>query len=142
MGNLDPILLFKQLDSVFLQVTEYYIAARNDLRPVRLHEFRKKTKDLLYQLWFFRPLKPAIVKSLEKKLTVMTDNLGKYNDLAVMLRELDYRYEPGKNVPALDELAIAVRHEQDRYLSRVWPPAYRIFRPGRQLSDVLRLHPD
>ena len=139
MGNLDPMMLLKQLDSVYLQVSEYYITARNDLRPVRLHEFRKKTKDLLYQLWFFRPLKPGIVKSLEKKLTSLTDNLGNYNDLAVLLRELDYRYEPGKNVPALDELAIVIRHEQDRYLSRVWPSSYRIFRPGRQLSEILRL---
>jgi len=142
MGNLDPILLLRQLESVFLQVTEYYITARNNPRPVRLHEFRKKTKDLLYQLWFFRPLKPGIIKSLEKKLTTLTDNLGKYNDLAVVLRELDYRYSPGRNVPALDELAIVIRQEQDRYLSRVWPTAYRIFRPGRQLSDILELKTD
>lgn len=139
MGNLDPILLFKQLETVFILVSEYYITARNGMRPVKLHEFRKKTKDLLYQLWFFRPLKPGTIKNLEKKLTTITDNLGKYNDLACILRELDYRYVPGKNLPALDELAILIRHEQDRYLTRVWPQAYRIFRPGRRLSDILGL---
>jgi hypothetical protein len=79
---------------------------------------------------------------LRKNLTTLTDNLGKYNDLAVVLRELDYRYSPGRNVPALDELAIVIRQEQDRYLSRVWPTAYRIFRPGRQLSDILELKTD
>jgi hypothetical protein len=52
MGNLDPILLLRQLESVFLQVTEYYITARNNPRR-KASRIPEKTKDLLYQLWFF-----------------------------------------------------------------------------------------
>lgn len=142
LNNPDPVLLLRQLDSSFRQVADLYIAARNNPGPVRLHELRKRCKDLLYQLWFFRPMKPGVVRSLEKRLETLTDNLGKYNDLAVLLRELGYKYVPGKNPPALDELAIIVRHEQDRLLSKVWPPAFRMFRPGKSLSELLKMQPD
>jgi hypothetical protein len=37
----------------------------------------------------------------------------------------------------MDELIILIRQEQDRYLSRVWTAAYKIFKPGRQLVNVL-----
>ena len=142
MNNLDPVILLRQLDSSFKQVSDCYLAARDNPRSARLHELRKRCKDLLYQLWFFRPIKPGVVKNLEKRLETMTDNLGKYNDLAVLLSGLDYKYSPGKNPPAIDELAIVIRHEQDRLLSKVWPTAFRIFGPGKTLTSLLRIQPD
>jgi hypothetical protein len=32
-----------------------------------------------------------------------------------------------------------MKQEQDRYLSKIWPSAYRIFRPGRKFNNVLGL---
>ncbi|NSW94084.1 MAG: CHAD domain-containing protein, partial [Bacteroidales bacterium] len=93
--------------------------------------------DLLYQLYFFRPLKPQAIKNLEKRLDSMTQTLGKYNDIALLIETLNYKYKPGGNVTAMDEFIIILRHEQDRCLSKIWPTAYRIFRPGRKLMDVL-----
>jgi hypothetical protein len=37
----------------------------------------------------------------------------------------------------MDELAVVIRDEQDRYLQKVWPTAYRIFAPGKNLGDLL-----
>jgi len=37
----------------------------------------------------------------------------------------------------MDELAVVIRDKQDRYLSKVWPSAYRIFAPGKNPGDFL-----
>jgi CHAD domain-containing protein len=102
-----------------------------------LHEFRKRTKDFLYQLFFFRALNPKAIKSLEKRLDDMTQNLGKFNDLSVLVKMLGYKYNREEPQPGLDELVLLIRKEQDRYLSKVWPAAYKIFSPGQRLTNVL-----
>ena len=114
-----------------------YLTCRNSLKSNDLHEFRKKAKDFLYQLYFFRPLNPRVVKDLEKKLEGMAQNLGKYNDLTQLVKALDYKYPDNKNLPAMDELIIKIRETQDIYLAKVWPSAYKIFCPGQKLVNVL-----
>jgi hypothetical protein len=67
----------------------------------------------------------------------MTQNLGKVNDLAQIIEILNYDYKEDTNPVALDELVIKIREEQDRYLAKVWPTAYQIFCPGKNLVNVL-----
>lgn len=129
----DQRLLLDELERSFSLVSDCWLNARHNPKDVNIHEFRKKTKDLLYQLFFFRPLNPKAVRSLEKSLDQLAQNLGKYNDYAVLLRTLDYKYQTDSNNPALDEFAVIVRQEQDGYLFRIWPAAYRIFKPGKSL---------
>jgi CHAD domain-containing protein len=137
MSKLDPHLLVKSLEASYICVVNNYMICRNDPKPASLHELRKRAKDFLYQLWFFRPLNPLVVKALEKKLDLLTQNLGKYNDLSQLLLEIGYKYEYAANHPALDELAIIIREEQDRNLAKVWPLAHKIFCPGQSLVNVL-----
>jgi hypothetical protein len=137
LNNFDPKLLLKELDTSYIIVTDKYLSCRNSMKPSDLHEFRKRAKDFLYQLWFFRPLNPSVAKSVEKKLDLMTQNLGKYNDLDQLIKTLVYKYSFDSGSPALDELIIVIRKEQDRYLSKVWPVAYKIFCPGQNLVNVL-----
>jgi CHAD domain-containing protein len=137
MNNLDPKQLLTELDNSYKIVVDKYLTARNNPKSENLHELRKKAKDFLYQLFFFRPLNPAIVKALEKKLDSLTQNLGKCNDLTQLINTLGYRYSGDVNSPALDELAVIIRQEQDRYLSKVWPIAYKIFCPGQKLVNIL-----
>jgi len=137
MGKLDPHLLIKSLEATYICVVNNYMICRNNPKPANLHEFRKRTKDFLYQLWFFRPLNTSVVKALEKKLDLITQNLGKYNDLSQLLKEMGYRYEYTANHPALDELAVIIREEQDIYLAKVWPSAHKIFCPGQNLVNIL-----
>jgi CHAD domain-containing protein len=137
MSRFDPHLLIKSLEASYICVVNNYMICRNDPKPASLHELRKRTKDFLYQLWFFRPLNPSVVKALEKKLDLLTQNLGKYNDLSQLLIEIDYKYEYTANHPALDELAIIIREEQDRNLAKVWPLVHKIFCPGQNLVNVL-----
>jgi CHAD domain-containing protein len=137
MNTIDPQILIKELEITYLMVTDIYLRCRNNPKPDTLHKLRKKSKDFLYQLYIFRPLNPSVIKTLEKKLDNMTQNLGKYNDLTQIIRTLDYKYKEGKNLSSLDELIIKLRDAQDRYLTKVWPTAYQVFCPGQKLVNVL-----
>jgi CHAD domain-containing protein len=137
MDNLDPKLLIMALDGSYNTVIDRYLKSRNSQKPSDIHEFRKRAKDFLYQLYFFRPLNPGSVKGLEKKLDAMTQNLGKYNDLSQLILRLGYKFKDPGNIPALNELVVLIRGEQDRYLSKVWPIAYKIFCPGQKLVNML-----
>jgi len=137
MNNLDPQLLLKELEMTFNRVTNNYLICRNKPGRCKLHELRKSSKDFLYQLWFFRPLNAPVIKTLEKKLDTIAQNLGKYNDLSLVIMELGYRYEYTANPPVLDELVVVIREEQDKYLSKVWPVAHKIFCPGLKLANLL-----
>jgi CHAD domain-containing protein len=137
MSNIDPQLLIKELEVSYTKVVDIYMICRNSPKPDNLHEFRKKAKDFLYQLYFFRPLNLSVVKALKKKLDSITQNLGKFNDLTQLVKTLGYKYQDTVNLPAMDELIIKIREKQDRYLANVWPSAYKIFCPGQKLVNVL-----
>lgn len=137
MKTLEPQILLKELEQSYLKLVDVYLICRNKPKPASLHEFRKKTKDFLYQLYIFKPLNPSVIKSLEKKLENMGNNLGKYNDLSQIIKVLGYTYDHDSEKSAIDELIIKFRDAQDGYLSKVWPSAYQIFCPGQKLVNVL-----
>jgi CHAD domain-containing protein len=137
MNSLDPQLLLKELEITYSDVADIYLNCRNNPKPESLHNFRKRAKDFLYQLYIFRPLNPSVVRALEKKLDSMTLNLGKFNDLTQIVKDLGYNYKMNENLPAMDELIVKIRGVQDRYLAKIWPSAYQIFCPGNKLVNVL-----
>jgi len=137
LGDPDFKLLLTELDSNYRVAAEAYLECRNRVRPRQLHEFRKKSKTFMYQLCYFRHLNPPALKALEKKLDVITQNLGRYNDLAQIMALTGYTYGSAANSDVADELAIVIRDRQDRCLMKVWPVAYRLFAPGKKLEDLL-----
>jgi CHAD domain-containing protein len=137
MSKIDPHILLKELEKTYLTVSDLYLSCRNNPKPAKLHIFRIIAKDFLYQLYIFRPLNPEIIKSLEKRLNILTQNLGKYNDLKQLIKTMGYKYKSETNSPELDELIIKIREKQDKYLSKVWSSAYKIFCPGQKLENVL-----
>jgi len=139
MNGLSTLNLLTGLEETYNGVVNNYLTCRNSPKSTSLHEFRKRGKDFLYQLYFFRPLNPSAVKSLERKLDNLTQNLGKYNDLVQLIKTLDYKYGDNGNQSAMDQLAVIIRNRQDRYLMKVWPAAYKIFCPGKELTIILHL---
>lgn len=137
LDKLNPQLLLKELERTYILAADNYLKCRINLKPAALHELRKRSKDFLYQLYFFRPLNPSLIKDLEKKLDALTQNLGKYNDLSQIIRLLEYKPGDPDNSPATDELIVVIRNNQDKYLSKVWPLAYKVFCPGQKLINVL-----
>jgi len=137
MQNFDPNILLKELEKTYITVVDHFLICRNNPKEAKLHEMRKKTKDFLYQLHFFRPINSPVIKALEKKLEGFTSNLGKINDISQLIKALDYSYPNESNPPALDELVVRMREKQDRYLRKVWPTASKIFTPGKKLVNIL-----
>ena len=139
MNRLDPRQLIDELESSYLRVSDIYLSCRNDPKTRKLHEFRKRSKDLMYQLSFFRPLNPDAVRTQEKRIDIIASNLGRYNDLAQIIRAIEYRYERGINPPALDELIVRIREKQDGYLQKAWPGAMKVFRSGQYFINLPQL---
>lgn len=137
MQSFDPNVLLKELETTYLRATDRFLICRNDPKEKKLHDFRKKAKEFLYQLYFFRPVNSASVKALEKKLESLTRNLGKINDIAQLIKAIDYKYPNELNSPALDELVMCMREKQDKHLVKVWSISSKIFCPGRKLVNVL-----
>ncbi len=139
MNMIDPQILIKDLEKTYLNVTDTYLISRNETGDSSIHEFRKRSKDFLYQLYFFRPINSSGIKSLEKKLYGLTLNLGKYNDLSQLIKNIGYDHADKTHPPELDELVIRIRDSQDQYLKKIWPAAFKIFRPGQNLFSLLGL---
>jgi CHAD domain-containing protein len=137
LNNLNPHLLLGQLEFTYRSVAGCYMTSRNYPKQSNIHEFRKRSKDLLYQLYFFRSLNPKLIKALEKRLDLLAQNLGRYNDFAVLIDSLGYKFQGPGNTGPLDELILIIRQEQDKCLSRIWPDAFRLFRPGESLMNLL-----
>jgi CHAD domain-containing protein len=137
LDKLNPQLLLQQLEKAYIIAAENYLKCRVNPKPAALHKFRKRSKDFLYQLYFFRPLNPVLIKDLEKKLDYLTQNLGKYNDLSQIIRMLEYKHGSSDNNEAIDELIVVIHNRQDEFLSKVWPQAYKIFCPGQKLVNLL-----
>ena len=135
----DIQMLLEELERHYHAAAESYVAARRNPGSRLLHEFRKKSKTFMYQLCYFRHLNPSAVKTLEKKLDSMTQNLGKYNDLSQVRSITGCKLGAQGKSDVINELAIVIRDKQDQYLMKVWPVAYRIFTPGRKLQDLLGL---
>jgi CHAD domain-containing protein len=136
LGNLKQAGLLRDLGSTWSEVRNDYLGCRMDSSVKKIHEFRKRAKDFMYQLAFFKPYNPSQVKSVQKKSDVMTRGLGRHHDLAVLLKAIDYKSTSG-NSPYFDELAILIKGEQDRVLAKVWPLAYGLFGPSSVLEDKL-----
>ncbi len=136
LGDLKQALLLRELVTTWSVARNAFLASRNDPSAKKIHEFRKRAKDFLYQLTFFRSLSPSRIRSVQRKTEEMTRDLGRHHDLAVLLKAIGYRYVPG-NDPYLDELALLIRGTQDRALMRVWPAASGLFGPSAAFPDKL-----
>ncbi|HGJ65732.1 TPA: CHAD domain-containing protein [bacterium] len=137
LKSLKTLYLLQELEKTFIKLSELYLYCRNNPKPAKLHTLRKRTKDFLYQLYFFRPLNPQVVKKIEKRLDGLAQNLGKYNDITQIIDALGYRYGNAENSPELDELIVVLKGIQDQHLIKVWPIAYKLFRPGQNLQDLI-----
>jgi CHAD domain-containing protein len=137
MDKLAARLLFDELERTYEDVIALYLGCRNNPKPEKIHELRKRAKDFLYQLCFFRPVNPSVIKSVEKKFGILTQNLGKYCDLKQLILDLEYKYIRGAQMTALDELIVIIKLRQDNYLARVWAIANKIFHHDEQLVNLL-----
>ena len=56
--------------------------------PPAFHEWRKRAKDLRYQMEFLAPIWPGVLDAAAAELARLTDLLGDANDVGVLIRAL------------------------------------------------------
>ncbi|MCU0407570.1 MAG: CHAD domain-containing protein [Bacteroidales bacterium] len=137
MSELNTDMIVAEMKKTYSDVAGLYLKSRNVPKASNIHRFRKRAKDLLYQLYVFRSPQQPRVKGLEKTLDTLTQNLGKYRDLNQIIKVLDYKYSPGASEQGLDDLVLLIRNREDIFLSKAWSSAYKVFRPGQSLSGLL-----
>jgi CHAD domain-containing protein len=104
-----------------------FIAARTTPGQAEVHEFRKRSKDLLYQVRFFSDYNPGHFESVYSLLENICSLLGKYNDLSVA-ESLACQIDIGSARVKVHGLTDVIREDQREILERVYPTATQFFR--------------
>jgi CHAD domain-containing protein len=88
-------------------------AARTDPSDLRLHEWRKRSKDLWYHLRLVRRSWPQVMEATADEAHKLSDRLGDDHDLVVLVAHLDQGGEPltAEQREHLDRLVAKRRHE-------------------------------
>lgn len=139
MKELDNEALKFQLMLSYQKVKGICLECRCNPKPEKIHLLRKRSKDLLYQLWFFRPRDDRKIKAAEKRLGRLTTNLGKHNDLTQLMNAMNYDFPGDGNSPEMDELIIKIKGIQDKLLLKIWDDAFKCFSPGIDIKKFTGL---
>ena len=86
-------------------------AARRDAAEADFHEWRKRAKDLWYELRLFAPAWPPPLEAAAEEAHVLSEGLGEHHDLAVLRQDLRAR-NLGEAESAALETAIDRRQEE------------------------------
>ena len=74
------------LRRIYGQTRRCWRAAATDPTVARLHEWRKRAKDLRYALDLLEPVWPGVMKALADEADTLADRLGEDHDLALLRR--------------------------------------------------------
>ena len=76
------------LERTYRRGQNCYKANKKKLDPARMHEWRKRAKYLRYFFHMLRESRPELCQKLEKRLHLLTDHLGNFNNLTVLKNHL------------------------------------------------------
>ena len=104
-----------------------------EVTPEAVHEWRKRVKDLWYQLRLLRNAWKDGLKAPVKEIGHLAELLGDYNDLSVLVDELETRRD---SAPALDGLRAVAIARQSAILEEALPLGRRVYaEKPRQFTD-------
>jgi CHAD domain-containing protein len=124
-----------------------YSAGRKDLGKVEkqknarggpeaevMHDFRKRVKDLWYETRLLREAWPAGLEGPEQECSRLADLLGDYNDLSVLLDEIEHRQD-GEDFSVL---VATIEGRQGELLEEALPIARRLYaeEPGPFVARI------
>ncbi len=97
-----------------------------------MHDFRKRVKDLWYATRLLREAWPAGLEGPEDEASRLADLLGDYNDLSVLLDEIETRQDADSDAgPDREEdlsvLVETIRSRQTGLLADCLPIARRLY---------------
>lgn len=126
LGNIDREVLLDGLWNSFLRSEGEFHIALKKRSPEAIHEFRKRVKDLLYQVRFFADYNPGHFGKIHAELDALGSTLGKCNDLSVAMHIAAAGNSTGTgiNVAALLK---TIEDERSRLFDEATPAAQQIF---------------
>jgi CHAD domain-containing protein len=95
-----------------------------DPSDAAVHEWRKRVKDLWYQLRLLRPVWPAGMKGAIGAAGELADLLGEHHDLAVLIDDVSARAPGGAGD---DTLIVLARRRQRELLAAALPLGRRLY---------------
>jgi CHAD domain-containing protein len=98
------------LERIYRQGRAAMNEAQNDPNDEMLHEWRKRSKDLRYELELLQPLWPETIGAMAQEAHHLTDLLGQDHDLAV-LRTVAREESEADQTEAKDQEGLAPRNE-------------------------------
>src|SRR4029079_2113230 len=105
-------LIAEGLERSYKRGYKRFADVRGDPTPVNVHEWRKRVKDLWYDLRLLRGTWPPIIGEMADEAHELSDLLGDHHDLTVLSEDLDQRAEiDADDVQALQSL-IEARQEE------------------------------
>lgn len=119
-------LLLDGLWNSFLRAEDEFRIAAASRAPEAIHEFRKRVKDLLYQVGFFADYNPGHFERVYAELDALGSSLGKCNDLSVAWQIAEANRQSGAGVKVESVLKI-IADERDRMFAGAIPGAENIF---------------
>lgn len=103
-------------------------AAEAEPTVERLHEWRKRVKDLWYHHRLLKPVWPPVLKAYGEEAHVLSELLGDDHDLAVLRERLERADDlPPEVVASLDELLALLDRRRDALQARARRIAARLY---------------
>ena len=95
----------------------------------RLHEWRKRAKDLRYTLDLLEPVWPAVVKAMADETDALADRLGEDHDLALLRR---FARDVAEDGATEREVLTVIDGARRKLPADAWALAARIYDTGSQ----------
>lgn len=119
--------LLDGLWSSFSRASAALSATRATAQPEAVHELRKRSKDLLYQVRFFSDYNPGHFEKVHAQLDTICSVLGKCNDLAVAASIVS-NYHTRTGETQMLKIIATMENENKEMLEKIFQPASVLFK--------------
>jgi CHAD domain-containing protein len=117
---------------------EFRAARREDPGGERLHELRKRVKDLWYASQIVGPASPKKTRKIARRAHELSNLIGEDHDLAILAQRASERGDQFDDDAAVRELARLIERRRSRLQREAMGLAQRLFRkkPGKLVRPV------
>ena len=128
LGRLSWDDIVRQLEDSFRRGRKALRSARRQPSVENLHEWRKRVKDLLYQLRLLAAAWPSVIEAYAEQSHRLADLLGDDHDLAVLLSVMGEDTGPGEEAPPPTKPLVTLAERRRRDLqAEAWLLGERLY---------------
>jgi CHAD domain-containing protein len=115
-----------------------YRAARREPSSERLHELRKRVKDLWYAGQIVRPASPKKMRRIARRAHALSNLIGEDHDLAILGQQASERSDQFDDDATVRDLAKLIERRRDELQREAMGLAQRLFlkKPGKLVRPL------